>query len=83
MAGRAFWSGVWAELTGVGEQRRTVAALRVQHFHEAAEVLDGIARTQGCFDDAASQRQAQETLSCARALRIYVAGTNPTNTPEA
>ena len=83
MPARQFWSGVWAELTGVGEQRRTAAALRVQHFNEAADVLDSIARTLDCFDDAESQRQGQETFSCARALRIYAAGTSPTNPPEA
>ena len=71
MGARVFWSGVWAELTGVGEQRRTTAALRVQHFHEAADVLDDIGRTLDCFDDAASQQQARETFSCARALRIH------------
>lgn len=71
MGARALWSGVWAELTGVGEQRRTAAALRVQHFNEAADFLDGIARTLDGFDDAQSQQQAQETFSCARALRIY------------
>jgi len=83
MPARQFWSGVWAELTGAGEQRRTAAALRVQHFNEAADVLDSIARTLDCFDDAASKQQAQETLSCARALRIHVTGTSLTNTPEA
>ena len=72
MGARAFWSGVWAELTGAGEQRRTTAALRVQHFHEAANVLDEIAGTLDCFDDAESQRGAQETRSCARALRLYI-----------
>lgn len=51
------------------------AALRVQHFNEAADVLDRIASMQDCFDDDESQRQAQETYSCARALRIYIEGT--------
>lgn len=75
MGARVFWSGVWAELTGAGEQRRTAAALRVRHFLEAADVLDEIGRNLDCFDDPESQRQARETLSCARALRIYITPT--------
>jgi len=51
-----------------------LVALRAKHFREAADVLDKIGRMQDCFDDDEMQQQAQETYSCARALRLYATG---------
>jgi hypothetical protein len=81
MASRSFWSEVWRGVRRQGPPwQPDLAALRVQHFNEAADVLDGIGRKLECFDDADSQRQAQGSFSCARALRIYVAASTGNTT---
>lgn len=76
MTGRGpFWPRLWRAVTHQGPPwQPDLTALRVQHFLEAADILDGIGRTLDCFDDEESQRQARETFSCARALRIYITG---------
>lgn len=76
-----FWPRFWRAFTHQGPPWQIdPAALRVQHFLEAADVLYGIGRNLDCFDDPESQRQARETYSCARALRIYI-GASVDQTP--
>lgn len=74
--GTRFWPGLWRGIRHQGPPwQPDPNALRVQYFLEAADVLDSIGRKFELFDDADSQRQAQETFSCARALRIYITPT--------
>jgi hypothetical protein len=68
-----FWPRFWRALTHQGPPwQPDLAALRVQHFLEAADVLDSVGRKQECFDDEEMQQQARESFSCARLLRLYV-----------